>query len=138
MVVGAVLGALVLTSASSCESGPSNAQQSAIDAAANNDIYEPIELKNYNARQELTDNPNTILWCSVYPSNPNVTPYTVPIVGKLTSGNKRPYATSQVQFQEDYTPEIPGPDKMFGTSGEYRYGFDSTYAKSPNKESSSL
>ncbi len=56
---------------------------------------------------------------------------TVAVAGKLTSGGKRPYPTS---YKEDHPtdkndhvwlwyPELPGPDRMYGESGEYRYGF---------------
>src|SRR4029077_20980168 len=52
---------------------------------------------------------------------------TVPIRGKLTSGTKRPYATSRAETgstNDTYTPEIPGPDKMYGPSDpNYRDGF---------------
>lgn len=113
----------------------STAQDAAIATANNRAVFKPVndvEGKNYNARQKLADNPATIIWCSAYPTNPNVKPFTVPIVGKLTSGNKRPYATQRAfaggadgQIAQDYyEPEIPGPDGFYGTSGEYRYGFD--------------
>lgn len=97
--------------------------QSRIYAQQNN-----IEFNNYNDRQKIADDPTTILWCTAYPANPNARPVTVPIVGKLTSSEKRPYATSQVvDFSgidsNSYSPERPGPDKMFGASVAYRYGF---------------
>lgn len=106
------------------------AQDSAIDTAKTRNNYIPkndIEGHNYNARQILADNPATLIWCSVYPQNPNVKPFTVPIVGKLTSGNKRPFPTQIVRTYENsgtYNPELPGSDGFYGTSGEYRYGFD--------------
>jgi hypothetical protein len=92
-----------------------NASQAATDLAANRtDIYimkNDVEFKNYNKRQQIADDPTTILWCTFafpIPSSPLVT---VAVVGKLTSGGKRPFDTQ------------PGPDGMYGTSGEYRYGF---------------
>jgi hypothetical protein len=106
------------------------AQSQAVKNANDRQNYIPkndVEGKNYNARQKLADDPNTILWCSVYPANPNVKPYTVPIVGKLTSSNKRPYATTQSYAGSNdgyYSPELPGSDGMYGASSEYRYGFD--------------
>jgi hypothetical protein len=103
--------------------------------ADNRQNYTPkndVEGKNYNARQKIADNPATILWCTAFPANPSAPAITVPIVGKLTSSNKRPYATSQVikgSSDQSYNPEIVGPDGMYGSSTEYRYGFrpDGTY-----------
>ena len=88
-----------------------------------------VEGRNYNARQAIADNPSTLIWCTAFPTSPNGKAFTVPIVGKLTSGNKRPYSTERVIVDSDttgreYSPEIAGPDGMFGSSGEYRYGFD--------------
>lgn len=131
------LGAtLVVSGCSATTPSKPNAQQEAVKRAEERENYVPkndVEGENYNARQRLSDNPSTLVWCSAYPANPNVKPFTVPIVGKLTSGNKRPYPTSQgfhggsdgVASGNDYfTPELPGPDGFFGSSGEYRYGFD--------------
>jgi hypothetical protein len=87
-----------------------------------------VEGKNYAARQHLADDPTAIIWCTEYVSNPNVKPFTIPIVGKLTSANKRPKPSTQQVYSTDssgtYNPELPGPDGMYGTSGNYRYGFD--------------
>lgn len=88
-----------------------------------------VEGHNYNARQRIADNPATIIWCTAYPTSPNAQAFTIPIVGKLTSGNKRPYPTEVTKIDSDtsgvdYNPELPGPDGMYGSSGEYRYGFD--------------
>lgn len=92
------------------------------------------EFVHYNWRQELSDDPATILWCTFFPpgisgvtdgSTPGQA-ITVPIAGKLTSSNKRPY--SDIKYWDAgnyswYPLEVPGPDKMFGGSSEYRYGF---------------
>lgn len=108
----------------------STAQDKAIQTAKTRANYVPVndlEGRNYNARMVLGDNPATIIWCSAYPTNPNVKPFTVPIVGKLTSGNKRPYPTQIVIIPDNYgsyNPELPGSDGFYGTSGEYRFGFD--------------
>src|SRR3989344_3363645 len=90
------------------------AYQEAVRNAQNAEYYiqvNGLERKNYNWRQEIADDPTTILWCTSafpVPSSPFIT---VPIMGKLTSGAKRPYSTD------------PGPGGMYGSSGEYRYGF---------------
>lgn len=116
--------------ACSNQSGGSSASDRAArgNAGLQGQIYQQknnIEFNNYNDRQRIADDPTTLLWCTAYSSNPNVKPVTVPIVGKLTSSEKRPYATSQVKTGDnyEYSPEIPGPDKMFGSSAPYRYGF---------------
>lgn len=73
-----------------------------------------VEFKNYNKREIISDDPTTILWCTAAFPIPGSPLFTIPIVGKLTSSNKRPYPDSTGQ---------PGPDGMFGSSSEYRYGF---------------
>lgn len=91
-----------------------------------------VEGKNYNRRLALADDPASLIWCTAYPPAANQKAFTVPIVGKLTSGGKRPTPTERsfagggdgAIADDFYTPEVPGPDGMFGTSGEYRYGFD--------------
>lgn len=110
----------------------SNALQSQVYQTKHN-----IDFRNYNLRQKVSDDPATILWCTFFPSGiQNVTDgstpgqaITVPIAGKLTSSNKRPY--DNVDYWDAgsnswYPRELPGPDKMYGASAEYRYGFDPT------------
>mgnify|MGYP006329816273 FL=1 len=100
--------------------------------AAQRQNYAPkndTEGNNYTARQKLADDPASLIWCTAYPTSPNAKAFTVPIVGKLTSGNKRPYSTQKTVIDQDtghqeYSPEVAGPDGMYGSSGEYRYGFD--------------
>lgn len=127
IIIGAVALVLAVGALAACDS-TSTQQDQAVQRANARQNYTPkndVEGRNYNARQKLADDPTSIIWCSVYPSNQTVKPYTVPIVGKLTSGNKRPYSTSQVSGNSvTYSPELPGPDGFYGTSGEYRYGFD--------------
>lgn len=129
-IAALALAALVVAGLAACTDSPPPAQQQAVDIAKTRANYIPkndIEGKNYNARQVLADNPATLIWCTAFPANPNAKAFTVPIVGKLTSGNKRPYATTYAYSGGNgtgYTPELPGNDGMYGTSGEYRYGFD--------------
>jgi hypothetical protein len=85
-----------------------------------------VEFQNYNERQKVSDDPATILWCTAYPTNTNAKPLTFPIRGKLTSSDKRPYPTTITETgtgDSTYSPEVPGPDSMYGSSSEYRYGF---------------
>jgi hypothetical protein len=129
LFVAVAVVAVVLLGAGSCDEEQTNAQKAAQDKAANGETYIPkndIERRNYNARTELADNPASLIWCSVYPSNPNVKAFTVPIVGKLTSGGKRPYPTEIVRKGDEtsYFPEFPDPNGMYGSSADYKYGFD--------------
>ena len=70
-----------------------------------------LDFNNYDRRQKISDNPSTIVWCTAVFSQPGAPMITVPIVGKLTSGGKRPFNSEM------------GPDGMYGSSGDYRYGF---------------
>lgn len=136
-LIGFIIGLVVTLSACTSNGTKSNnsAQKQAVAVANKRQNYVPVndvEGKNYNKREQLADNPSTIIWCTAFPTNPNAPLFTVPIVGKLTSSSKRPYATSQAERGSDnttYTPELPGPDGMYGASVEYRYGFrpDGTY-----------
>lgn len=126
----AALGSLALVvSLAACTANHSDTAQKS--AQSNSDKLQSqvyiqknnVEFNNYNKRQQVSDDPATILWCTAYLDNPNVPPITYPIVGKLTSSSKRPYPTTQVAVDAGDTTEVPGPDSMYGTSSEYRYGF---------------
>lgn len=110
--------------------GDAAPQQSAQDAAqakaAANPVYVPknnLEQANYNARQKIADDPSTILWCTSAFPIPSSPLFTIPVLGKLTSGSKRPWPATTVRYQDNYNPEIAGPDGMYGPSEAYRYGF---------------
>lgn len=141
-VIVCVLSLLTVLALAACggqsSSGPTAAE---IAQAASNQlqklVYQSkhnVEFRNYNWRQEISDDPATILWCTFFPpgisgvSN-GTTPgqaFTVPIAGKLTSSNKRPYRDTSYVDAGNYSwypQERPGPDHMFGGSAEYRYGF---------------
>lgn len=101
---------LVAVGCSEQEKSIREAQQRAYNRGAfvpKNDL----EFKNYDRRQRLSDDPTAIVWCTSAFPIPSSPLFTVPIVGKITSGGKRPY------------PNDPGPDGMYGHSGEYRFGF---------------
>lgn len=113
----------------SAEPAPANKGQQIADGRQNVELKNDVEGKNYNRRLLLADDPASLIWCTGYPPAANQKAFTVPIVGKLTSGGKRPSPTQRVIIDGDttgreYSPEVPGPDGMYGTSGEYRYGFD--------------
>lgn len=124
----ALASVLVLTACDTSQS-PAQTQAQANSEKLQAQVYQQhnnVEFQNYNERQKVADDPATILWCTAYPSNPNAKPLTFPIRGKLTSSNKRPYPTTVAETggtDATYTPEVPGPDSMYGSSAEYRYGF---------------
>lgn len=103
-------------------------RQEAMQKMNDRKVYIPkndLEFNNYNRRSVLADDPTAILWCTSAFPIPGSPLFTIPIVGKLTSGAKRPYQTTQAYggASGQYYPELPGPDGMLGSSGEYRYGF---------------
>ena len=106
----------LLALSTSCKDTPQQqSQQEATERAQARRPYvqnADIEYQNYDSRQKISDDPTAILWCT---SSFGVggTTFTVPVVGKLTSGGKRPYPKTGG----------PGPDGMYGSSGEYRFGF---------------
>lgn len=94
------------------------AHQAIFEQAVDQAVYVPkngLELKNYNRRGELADDPTTILWCTSSFPIPASPLFTVPMVGKLTSGSKRPFAGDSSTTMDS--------NGMFGPSGEYRFGF---------------
>lgn len=136
LLVGGALVAALFAAAACTDAAPANNDQQAAQTVAEQRAnYVPVndvEGKNYNARLRLADQASTLLWCTIYPTSPNAKAFTVPIAGKLTSGNKRTFPTSITKHYTDngsYYPELPGNDGMYGSSGEYRYGFgpDGTY-----------
>lgn len=120
LTVGLVaLLALASIVLSAC-SAQSDAISRASEIAADRDYYIPVndvEGRNYNWRLEISDDPSLILWCTYFPPTAGVKPITVPIIGKLTSGSKRPFP----EFGGTY--ENPDAQSMYGTSGDYRFGF---------------
>lgn len=108
------------------------AEHEAKQKAAGGEFYTPtsdIERRNINWRLETSDDPNTILWCTVFPYSAE--PITVAVQGKLTSGGKR-LRPSQQQFSQTggeyrneimYHPELPDENGTYGSSGDYRFGF---------------
>lgn len=138
----ATLAAVIALTATACGDGIAppaaqepTAEERAAVIAAERDVFTPqndVEGDNYSRRQEIADDPTTILWCTSAFPIPSSPMFTVPIVGKLTSSNKRPFSTSVVEIvngdpfgtvDHSYSPEVPGPDGFFGSSSEFRYGF---------------
>jgi len=124
---------ILLTVSCACTSDNTVKNPTAKDVADNRKNYIPkndVEGHNYNARLIQSDDPSALIWCTAYPSNPNAAAFTVPIAGKLTSSNKRPKPTTEVDNGDNntylykYNPELPDDQGMYGTSSEYRYGYD--------------
>ena len=107
----AILALSLLPLFGCAQSENSKLRQNALNANQNLDS---IEARNYKWRQNVAENPNTILWCTFSFVNPSSPLITIPIQGKLTSSGKLPFLTDALQ---------PGPDGMYGRSAEYRYGF---------------
>lgn len=129
LIILGVLLSIVFIALVSCGAEPiNNAQDSSQKIAQNRVGYTPVhdvEGQNYYQRLRLADNPSTILWCTLYPAQAGIRPITYPIVGKLTSGSKRPYPTTKASGTDlDYYPEIADGQGMYGSSSDYQYGFD--------------
>lgn len=99
-------------------------QKAALNASEANQNYAPypiknfIDQRNYSWRLQVSDDPSMILWCTMFPPIPGTKPITIPIIGKLTSSGKRPFAGDSTMQVDD--------QGMYGSSGEYRYGFGPT------------
>ena len=92
-------------------------------------VYVPqndVEFRNYNWRVEVADDSTTILWCTFFPPTVGQEPFTVPVIGKLSSSGKRPFPKLKAMTGSStytYTPEERQPDGMYGESSLYRYGY---------------
>jgi hypothetical protein len=137
----------VVTVAGCSDNAPDKSQKDAIKSAKerseNRQIFRPthdVDFNNYNSRMRLADSPATILWCTFFPpgvqgvSNAS-TPgqaITVPIAGKLTDAGVTPFPPASPALPDSdgdgtWYP-FPAPDGMYGTAGDYRFGFDPTRA----------
>jgi hypothetical protein len=118
VVATLALGAVILVACT-----PNSISQQAAENANSN--FSPYQIKNwieqkyYSWRLQISDDPSLIVWCTMFPSTPGVKPITIPIVGKLVSSNKRPYASSS-------SGEVIDAQGMYGSSSEFRYGFGPT------------
>jgi hypothetical protein len=116
--VGLVMLAVFLTACTTACTPQERAIDRAEEIAANRAIYEmrnDVEFQNYTKRWMLADDPTAILWCTSSFNTSSSPIFTVPIVGKLTSSAKGPYGRGG--------GEVPGPDAMYGSPSEFRYGF---------------
>lgn len=121
--------ALLLTACPSTGASQGSAKDQVNQQALDNEnkVYvtkNHVELNNYNARLKIADDPTTILWCtSAFPVT-GAPLITIPIVGKLTSGGKRPFPSNNLTaVGNSNSTENPDGQGFFGSSGDYRYGF---------------
>lgn len=68
-----------------------------------------IDRRNYDAKQNKVNHPDTYLWCTFFLSEPGVKPITVMIHGDLTSSNRQ--------------PANPTTDGILGNPSSFEYGF---------------
>lgn len=81
-----------------------------------------IEASNYNKKEELFDNPNTIIWCSAFPPGSNYPVITIPVAGKLTSSSVSILPSNH--GTNDGVVESADVDGLYhGSPPPYRYGF---------------
>lgn len=88
--------------------------------------HNEVEGKNYNHYQELSDNPATVLYCTVLPTNPTIKPITIPVAGKLTSSTVSAFPSQEIHYDEDgnVVTEKSSVDGLYhGSPPPYRYGF---------------
>lgn len=93
------------------------------------DVTGDAEYENYiRAQEDVYDDPNTILWCTAFPSSSTAPIITVPIAGKLTSSSVSYYPSQSAKAYSGGSygllQENQSVDGMYhGTPGPYRYGF---------------
>jgi hypothetical protein len=117
---------------SACSEGDSSERHDAHERAEQNRAdfvpyipHNQIEGSNYNRKEELFDDPNTIIWCSAFPPGSNYPVITIPIAGKLTSSSVSVFPSDKVEHHHgDAVVEAEDVDGLFhGTPPPYRYGF---------------
>lgn len=111
------------------KSNATKARDTARDNSSSYHWYVPhneVEMRNINWKQEIADDPATIMWCTFsWPGFAGASDnsaagnlVTIPIAGKLTSSGKRPFPALDGSGDEN-----PGSDGTYGSSSDYRYGF---------------
>lgn len=114
--------ALLFSSCAGDESAREEAEQQARETRRHFVPYTPrngVEGGNYNRSQELYDDPNTILFCTILPASPTIKAITVPIAGKLTSSS-----VSAFRSEDGNGYEKESVDGLYhGSPPPYRYGF---------------
>lgn len=108
---------------------PDPEMQQVEERASKNKVYQPVytvELDNWNRAQEIYDDPASIQWCTLFPSNPSAPIITFPIVGKLTTSNTSYFSpTSPQSNSSGAMVNVPNRsvDGLYHGDSFYRYGF---------------
>jgi hypothetical protein len=89
------------------------------------------DFNNYVENAKRRIDPRTVQFCTIFPDTPGVKPFTIPIVGDMTSSSVSFYPTSRAvngdnnSNKYEYTPDRRSYDGMYhGSPPPYRYGFD--------------
>jgi hypothetical protein len=86
-----------------------------------------VEFNNFNDQQKLADDPNTIIWCTAFPSSSTAPIVTVPIKGKLTSSSTSFEPPEDVEFNENAGAAVTTRRSVDGLYHKnpppYRFGF---------------
>ncbi len=88
------------------------------------------DFNNYVKDAKRSADPNTIQYCTIFPATPGSKPFTIPIVGDMTSSSVSFFPTERAFKPGDdgggeYAPVRRSYDGMYhGSPPPYRYGFD--------------
>lgn len=132
LIVAFALCCLIVAACGGSEHNSDARDTAATAAEKNRENFAPyiphneVEAHNYNASQELYDNPSTILYCTILPRNDTIKPITVPIAGKLTSSSVSAFPSQEIHYDEDgnVVTEKASVDGLFhGSPPAYRFGF---------------
>jgi hypothetical protein len=90
-----------------------------------------LDFNNYRRWFELSEDAATIQWCTVFPPTPGQEPFTIAVVGKLTSSELTPFPTSFAWDPSDSSSglrvaEKADPFGMYGVRASFLYGFTPT------------
>lgn len=127
------IGGIALSSMfvlTACDGTPPTTEQEEVQKkAATQKAYIPknsTELDNYNAAQKVYDDPNSIQWCTAFPSSPSAPIITVPIAGKLTTSGTSYFNPQEAGWNSSggtYVLPTRSVDGLFHGESHYRYGF---------------
>jgi len=132
LIAAAIAAALMLTVTACGDHGKSAEKQAydqIADKAHKRTPYIPrndVEFKNYNAAQELFDDPATIIWCTSTWANPSAPIVTVPVAGKLTSSSTSFFSPLKIDDNSDWGVVVPNRsvDGLYHPDPpKYRFGF---------------
>lgn len=89
------------------------------------------DFNNYREDAKRSIDPKTVQYCTVFPNTPGSKPFTIPIVGDMTSSSVSFYPSTRAKIGggdigvKEFTTERRSFDGMYhGSPPAYRYGFD--------------